>query len=483
MVSKDELPHAVARRVRGLSLSLMMALGLLVLGLAFYATDRSAMLLIYCSFQCSIVLFIAFNAGIMVKLFPQVSLEALSLSNGLIYVVRVAMTAWLPWALLRNHQPSRLYVRGAQLMLVMSAVNALLVFSGQLQLALRSCLLIFSLIPFWQLYGVWTARAMPAQQRRVLLVGSVVYIAMLLLGLLLNFAEQSWLPAAGPIKQIVDWRLNGFAIGVVFFSVTMLEHLAQKKARAQEVESLRLQATQARSRQVELDERSALIDMLTHELKNPLGTVRFALASLKQQAQGHKDWLMRIQSIDVSARRMDELIERVANFSKIERITATDSPAILEPAALIQELLSDVSRPEQWEVELEPGVNFCCDRQLLMVILENLITNASKYAQREHKIRIRVSQEHALNPATNQPSGPSPTPGYTLLEISNHVDPDCVPDQPRLFERYYRHPNAQAQPGMGLGLSVVKTAAQKIGSQVSYRHEHGQVFFTLRVPA
>jgi hypothetical protein len=36
---------------------------------------------------------------------------------------------------------------------------------------------------------------------------------------------------------------------------------------------------------------------------------------------------------------------------------------------------------------------------------------------------------------------------------------------------------------MGLGLSVVKTTAQTIGAQVSYRQGDGQVFFTRLVPA
>jgi len=246
---------------------------------------------------------------------------------------------------------------------------------------------------------------------------------------------------------------------------------------------LRHQAMRARTQQTELDEQSALIDVLTHELKNPLSTMRFALASMKHQAQGHQEWLMRIQSIDLSTRRMDDLIERVAHFNKIDRVKFTSSPTSMAPDSLIQELLSELSRPEQWQLRVEPGTRFFCDRQLLMVILDNLMSNARKYGLPAHPICIEVSRSPAPPPIVSPGPGATHEGAYTRFEISNHVDTASAPEASRIFERYYRHPQALSQPGMGLGLSVVKTAAQKIGAHIAYRHADGQVFFTLTVPA
>jgi signal transduction histidine kinase len=343
-----------------------------------------------------------------------------------------------------------------------------MLFTGEVRPALRSIFVVFTVLPLWHLYGIWTATELPVQQRRLLTLGSVVYLALVLVGVWLNLTEAGWLPGVGPVKQVLDLRLNGVAVGVIFFGITMLEHRAQKKTVAQEVVLLREQALQSRAQQAELNERSSLIDMLTHELKNPLGTVRFALASLKQQAQDHKDWLMRLQSIELSTKRMDELIERVVHFNKMEKVIAKSNPTAIDAGELVQDLLHEMSRPDQWQLEVEPGTTFCCDRQLLTVILDNLMTNASKYSVREHPICIKVSRQDAQ---------------LSRVEISNHVDPLSIPEESRLFDRYYRHPQTQNQPGMGLGLSVVKTTAQKIGAQVSYRQGDGQVFFTLLVPA
>ena len=72
--------------------------------------------------------------------------------------------------------------------------------------------------------------------------------------------------------------------------------------------------------------------------------------------------------------------------------------------------------------------------------------------------------------------------GTTCFEISNAVAENQEPDESRLFERYYRHPSVQNQPGMGIGLSLVQSAAQKIGASVLYRKENQRVIFTVRIP-
>jgi len=465
---KADFPQAMAKRVRAITVSMVLALCLLGLGLVFYVMDRSLLLLVYCGFQLMVVLFVASLSGFLALALPSASPEVLAGLNRLFFVLRVSMTVLLGWALLQPHKIKPLFLRGIQLLLVVCALNVVLLYVGEVRLALRSIFVVFTVLPLWQLYGIWTATDLPVQQRRLLTLGSVVYLALVLVGVWLNLTEAGWLPGVGPVKQVLDLRLNGVAVGVVFFGITMLEHRAQKKKVAQEVEALREQALQSRAQQAELDERSSLIDMLTHELKNPLGTMRFALASLKQQAHDHKDWLMRLQSIELSTKRMDELIERVVHFNKMEKVLATANPTAMDAGELVQDLLQEMSRPDQWQLEVEPGTTFCCDRQLLTVILDNLMTNASKYSVREHPICIKVSRHEAK---------------LTRVEISNHVDPLSIPEESRLFDRYYRHPQTHNQPGMGLGLSVVKTTAQKIGAQVSYRQGDGQVFFTLLVPA
>jgi len=457
VLPESALPAAVAGRVRNVTVSMAIALGLLTLGIALMLIDRSLLMLVYCGFQLTIVLFIASNAGLVAVLLPNADPEALNLFNHLLYVVRVTLTGLLAWSILKPHRPVRLYHAGAAAMLIVCVINCLLVIAGHPQIALKGNLLVFSILPFWQLFGTLSARDFPGPQRRVMLFGISIYVAMLVLGLWLNFTNLPLIPEFGLIRQIVDWRLNGFAVGILFLWITLLERSAQKRAQTRALEALRSQAEESKRRQAEFDERSALVDMLTHELKNPLGTIRFALASLRQQVPGNREALARIQNINASAQRMDDLIERVASFSKIERATPTDSPASLDAASLIQELLADMATPEQWSIDVQPGASFRCDRQMLWVILENLMTNASKYSVPDHMIDVKVTISEP-EPSASRTAAPHTATRLAHFEVSNLVDPACVPDEASLFDRYYRHPNVQHRAGMGLGLDRRKTA-------------------------
>lgn len=482
VLPKEALANAVAKRVRNVTLSMVTATGLLILGLVFWVNDRTVLMLVYCGFQAAVVLFIAGNAGLIGLVFPAAPPGWVREANYFFYVLRTSMTVLLVWAVLTPHQPGPHYARGHQVLLTGCAVAALLLVSGQMQWALKLCLLVYGINPFWQLYGTWTASDLLPSQRRVLTGGFIVYILALVMGIWLNFTDLPWLPNLTAIRQIVDWRLNGIAFGVVFFWIIMLERSAQIRSKTQEMNALREKAVLATTQQALLDERSALIDMLTHELKNPLGTIRFALASLKRAVQPGGDGPQRIERIDASIRRMDDLIEHVAYTNKMERATATEHPDVLMAEPLLQELVGDQGEHERWNVQVQDGAAFRGDRQLLMVILENLITNAGKYALRNQKINIRVSMQNAPL-VTHPPSRGEPVATrLTCFEISNPVSPGSAPEDAHLFKRYYRHPSARHQPGMGLGLSVVKSAAQKMGGLVSYRHEQGNVFFTLKVP-
>jgi signal transduction histidine kinase len=137
---------------------------------------------------------------------------------------------------------------------------------------------------------------------------------------------------------------------------------------------------------------------------------------------------------------------------------------------------------------VDPDAVFYTDRHLLLLIAENLISNAEKYAAPGPIfISVRASAHGATQAvgAPETPNTPSSTPpaAALCLEIRNPVAPENAPDAARLFERYYRHPNVVGLPGIGIGLHLVKTAAANLGATVHYRFENGWAIFELRIPS
>jgi len=229
LFTRAELLQVLAERVRYTTASVVLSLCLLGLGLVFLIYNRSLLLLVYCGFQLTVVLFVASHLGLLGLSLPSLSPEVLVKFNRLVYVLRVGATVLLAWALLQPHRLAPLYLRGIQVMLGLCALSALLSLTENVRLAYRLSFVVFSVIPVWQLYGIWTAAQLTVQQRRIHTTGCGVYLVVLTLGLWLTLTDSSWLPDTGPVKQMTDFRLNGMFIGVFFFWITILEHMAQKK--------------------------------------------------------------------------------------------------------------------------------------------------------------------------------------------------------------------------------------------------------------
>jgi signal transduction histidine kinase len=385
-----------------------------------------------------------------------------------IFSARVGMTALLGWALLASHRPSHAYKKMIMVMLSLCVINLGLISSGHAQIAVKLNFYLFFINPLVQIYGIFSASNLSRIRRSIYVFCYSVNIALIAVGSLFVFSNMSIAGPIGFFHSGNDWRLNGVIFGLILFLIVLSEQRFSNAARLAELDTLRSISEQARANEEKLSERRALVDMLTHELKNPLGTIRFALASLKRQITGDSDSLQRLQRIDASVNRMDDLIEHVARSNKIERTEVMAQPESIPALDIVHELIQEYPDVDRFKISIQEGTAFKADRQMLIVILENLLSNAHKYAAVDEKIIVTVTTEADT--------------GLTCFEISNAVAEDHEPDESRLFERYYRHPGVQNQPGMGIGLSLVQSAAQKIGASVLFRKDNQHVIFTVRIP-
>lgn len=468
ILRSDALPTVVARRVSQITFSTTIAAVLFVLGLALLCFERSILLLTYSVFQLTVLLFVVANIGQLAQLLPNFQADSVDKISFSIFFARVGMTALLGWALLASHRPSSAYKKMILVMLSICVMNVGLIFSGHVLIAIKLNFYLFFINPLIQIYGIFSAANLSKARRHIYLLCYGVNIALIAMGSVFVFSNMSIVGPIGFFHSGNDWRLNGVIIGLIVFLIVLSEQRFSNTTQLAELEKLRTSSEQARANEDKLSERRALIDMLTHELKTPLGTMRFALASLKRQITGDSESLQRIQRIDASVTRMDEMIEHVARSNKIERTGFMEQPESIPANEFVNELIQENTAINRFEIFIQEGAVFKTDRQMLIVILENLLSNAHKYAAVDEKITVTVSTEADA--------------GATCFEISNTVAENQEPDESRLFERYYRHPSVQNQPGMGIGLSLVQSAAQKIGASVHYRKEKNRVIFTVRIP-
>ncbi len=102
--------------------------------------------------------------------------------------------------------------------------------------------------------------------------------------------------------------------------------------------------------------------------------------------------------------------------------------------------------------------------QLLERAVTNLLDNAAKWSPPDGTVTVRLA-DGAL----------------TVTDEGPGIDPA---DLPHIFDRFYRSSEARTLPGSGLGLSIVKRAAERHGGTVDVESAPGGgTTFTLVLPS
>jgi two-component system sensor histidine kinase KdpD len=153
--------------------------------------------------------------------------------------------------------------------------------------------------------------------------------------------------------------------------------------------------------------------------------------------------------IDGEAVRLNELCTRLLVTAKLDgRQVGLDMDNV-NVKELILEVLADRRMSlgsDRIQVAVDdPDLVVNVDRGLLTMILAQYIDNAQKYSIPGTPIEIEARRSHS----------------DVLLSVHNYGSTIRIEDRERVFDRFYRSSDRKgAVPGTGIGLSVVKKAAE-----------------------
>lgn len=465
VVAADHAFESSLGMVRSTNTALTLSIALLILSLTFLFFERTSLMLVFCFFQTGIVFSISVYSGFLHQWQWLMTVVDPNMLAGLALVMRVTMAVLLAWTVICVYKPSGAFTTCVTALLCVCGGNVLLVFAGyKTEASLLNYMLgFFSPIVF--IWGAQTVRE-PMPGRWIFTAGWVTFLSFVVLGFPYNFGQVDWRDQLNLVQSHSDLRLNGIPIGIVVFWLVATEKASRNREKYANLKALEIQAAESKVHELGLKERRDLIDMLTHELKTPLSTIKFAMASLQRVAMVQGESLERVLHINASVDRMDAMIEHVALSNKIERMAACGSEETVSALELMNVVMQEYQAAERFELDIQEGVVFCAAPHFLALIIENLVSNAVKYSV-DGQVKISIREEAAK---------------VTSFRISNRVAEGHDPDEARLFERYYRHPNFQNSPGMGIGLSLVHSAAKKMGAEVLYQKVDQEAVFEVRFP-
>ncbi len=220
------------------------------------------------------------------------------------------------------------------------------------------------------------------------------------------------------------------------------------------------------------NERLRFFTNITHELRTPLTLILGPLEDLKKDAALSKVHAQKVSIIHQSAIRLLNLINQILEFRKTETQNKKLQVTKANLSSFIHEIFlkyKELNRNAAITFEIEiKEKNLCLyfDKEIVTMILDNLISNAIKYTP-EGSIRLTLERE---------------SEEYIAIRISDTgygISKEAIP---HIFQRYYQEGTDYQASGTGIGLSLVKNLVELHRGKIQVESVQGkgsEFIFTL----
>jgi len=222
------------------------------------------------------------------------------------------------------------------------------------------------------------------------------------------------------------------------------------------------------------EDRNRFLHRLDHELKNPITAILAGLANLSV-AKTVADHSSSLQSVQSQVGRLRRLIAELRKLSELEtrslELETIDLTLFLEDAF---SMAKDTPRADERNLTISlprapwPLPSIRGDRDLLILVIHNLLENAIKFTKPGDTIELRAFEDGT----------------HAVIEIADTGPGIPKDEQNFIWEELYRGKNAHGIPGSGLGLALVKAIILRHKGEIGLRSRSGKgTVFTIRLPS
>jgi PAS domain S-box-containing protein len=210
-------------------------------------------------------------------------------------------------------------------------------------------------------------------------------------------------------------------------------------------------------------ERDQFLAMLSHELRNPLSALLNAVGVLGHKEADRTGVDKARQAIRQQVQHMSRLLDDLLDVARITQGKIDFRKEVLDLNDLISEAVQVVQPAMEARrqflsvIPASEPVMVEADPTRLLQIVENLLTNASKYTESEGSVFVELKKQVDHCELCVQDNG-------------RGIDPDVLDE---IFDMFFQSGNAldRSDGGIGVGLTLVRTLVEMHGGTVRAHSE------------
>lgn len=233
--------------------------------------------------------------------------------------------------------------------------------------------------------------------------------------------------------------------------ISLILYAYKKKV---DLESLYLLEKKNHEQEQDLNnERLRFYTNITHELRTPLTLILGPLEDMQKDTSLSAKQSQKISIIHQSALRLLNLINQILEFRKTETQNKKLCVSKGDLAPLIYEIgikYKELNRKPDLVFKIQvgkDGVPLFFDREIITIILDNLISNAIKYTESGE---ISLSLYYVTRNDV----------AYAEIKVSDTGYGISAAALPHIFDRYYQESGKHQASGTGIGLSLVRNLVE-----------------------
>jgi two-component system OmpR family sensor kinase len=207
-----------------------------------------------------------------------------------------------------------------------------------------------------------------------------------------------------------------------------------------------------------MGQRRRFIADAAHELRTPL-TALSVQAQNVRQADSPEAVLERVAPLQAGIERARQLTEQLLNLARTQ--AGTSGETVVNVSVMARELIAEylpLAEAKGIDLGLEEitPLSLHAAPEALRLILRNALENALKYTPAGGEVTLRLLSDQ----------------DSAVIEVLDNGPGIPASERERVFDSFYRMPGTSGE-GSGLGLSIAREAATRLGGAVSLHERQG----------